>query len=209
MQGIRKHLSAQRKGDQPADPHRPDGARERILKTAYDLFAHNGTRSVGIDTIIAKSGVAKMSLYRHFRSKQDLVLCFLERREALWTEDWLRRDVESRSGGPETQLLAIFDVFDAWFHTEDFEGCSFINVLLEYPPGDPLHEAAAVQLAHIRGFLQGLARQARLADIEAFADTWHILMKGSIVAAGEGNRQAAKRAQTAARAVLAGWPRTA
>ena len=190
----------------PASRH-ADGARERILCAAYELFARNGTRSVGIDTIIEKSGVAKMSLYRHFRSKQDLVLCFLERREALWTVDWLRRDVESRPGGPGEQLLAIFDVFDAWFQKDDFEGCSFINVLLEYPPDDPLHLAAAEQLAHIRGFLQELASEAGLTDIEAFADTWHILMKGSIVAAGEGNRHAARRAQNAARAVLAGWPR--
>jgi AcrR family transcriptional regulator len=62
-------------------------ARERILDAAYSLFAQYGTRSVGVDAIIERSGVAKMTLYRHFKSKQDLVLAFLERRGALWTED--------------------------------------------------------------------------------------------------------------------------
>jgi AcrR family transcriptional regulator len=184
-----------------------DGARERVLAAAYDLFAHNGTRAVGVDTIIAKSGVAKMSLYRHFRSKQDLVAAFLDRRETKWTVEWLRGAVERRQGSPEDRLLAIFEVFDGWFHEDDFEGCSFINVLLEYGPGEPLHELAAEYLAKIRAFLHELADQAGLADTESFAATWHILMKGSIVAAGEGNKDSARLAREAGRTILAAWPR--
>jgi AcrR family transcriptional regulator len=183
------------------------GARERIMTTAYELFARFGTRSVGVDTIIAKSGVAKMSLYRHFRSKQALVEAFMERREERWTLAWLRADVEARAETPEARLLAVFDVFDGWFRTPDFEGCSFINILLEYEPGNPLRDRAIVHLANIRAFLRELAEEAGLANPEAFAATWHILMKGSIVSAGEGNREAARHAREAARMVLAGWPR--
>ena len=79
-------------------------ARERILAAAYDLFAHRGIQAVGIDAIIERSGVARQTLYRHFASKQDLVLAFLERREELWTKDWLQSEVERRSADPEKRF---------------------------------------------------------------------------------------------------------
>jgi AcrR family transcriptional regulator len=177
--------------------------RERLVTAAYDLFARNGVQAVGVDAIIERSGVARQTLYRHFGSKQDLVLAFLERREELWTYGWLAAEVRRRARDPESRLLAIFDVFDQWFRTPDFEGCSFINVLLEYPDADhPLHLAAADYLARIRGFLGGLATEAGIADPEGFARQWHILMKGSIVAAGEGDRDAARRAKQIGVALL-------
>jgi AcrR family transcriptional regulator len=107
------------------------GARDRILDTAYDLFSRHGVRAVGVDRIVAESGVAKMSLYRHFPSKDDLVLTFLQEREQRWTNGWLRAEAERRGDSAAGRMLAIFDVFGEWFVVEDFEGCSFINVLLE------------------------------------------------------------------------------
>jgi hypothetical protein len=104
--------------------------------------------------------------------------------------------VEQRAVDPAERLLAIFDVFDDWFQVTDFEGCSFINVLLEIAePAHALHLASRDYLARIRAFLADLARDAGVADPDAFARQWHILMKGSIVAAGEGDRQAARRAK--------------
>ncbi len=171
-------------------------ARERILEAAYDLFSHQGIRAVGIDAIIERSGVARMTLYRHFSSKDALVLAFLERREDRWTHAWLQTEVEARSADPAGRLLAIFDVFDGWFAQPDFEGCSFINVLLEITDSaHDVHRASADHLANIRAFLQALATEAGVADPDDFARQWHILMKGSIVAAGEGDRWAARRAQ--------------
>src|SRR3954467_8077216 len=96
----------------------PGEARERILSAAYDLFSRRGVRAVGIDAIIAQSGVARMTLYRHFASKEQLVLAYLERREELWTRRWLQAEVEQRASDPAERLLAIFDVFDAWFRRE-------------------------------------------------------------------------------------------
>jgi hypothetical protein len=94
-------------------------------------------------------------------------------------------------------------VFDSWFRAPDFEGCSFINVLLEHPSsGHPVHRAAAAYLAGIRQFLEDLARQAGIPDSQGFAREWHILMKGSIVAAGEGDRDAAIRAKNIAALLL-------
>ena len=171
-------------------------ARERILDTAYDLFSRHGIRAVGVDRIIATSGVAKMSLYRHFHSKDALVLTFLQEREKRWTMEWLHAEASRRAEDGAGRLLAIFDVFDEWFQQPDFEGCSFINVLLEFGELDhPIRVATAEHLATIRGLVRGFAEQAGVADPEAVACQWHILMKGSIVAAGEGDRKAARRAQ--------------
>jgi AcrR family transcriptional regulator len=179
-------------------------ARERILDASYDLFSRQGVQAVGIDAIITRSGVARQTLYRHFDSKQDLVLAFLERREELWTKDWLQAEVKRRAADPRERLLAIFDVFDGWFRRNDFEGCSFINVMLEMAdPADPVHRAGAAYLAGIRNFLEGLAREAGIADADTFARKWHILMKGSIIAAAEGDRDAAQRAREMGQAVPA------
>lgn len=180
-------------------------ARERILEAAYQLFAHQGTRSVGVDAIIEKSGVAKMTLYRHFKSKQDLVLAFLERRRALWTEDWLIPEVSARAGNPKGRLLAIFDAYHDWFQMEDFEGCTFVNVLLEYQADNPLRVAAAGHLAKTRAFICDLATQAGIRDVSAFCATWHMLMKGATIAAAEGNRAAALQAKRAAQSILDHW----
>jgi AcrR family transcriptional regulator len=180
------------------------GARARILDAAYDLFSRNGIQAVGIDAVISTSGVARQTLYRHFASKQDLVLAFLERREQEWTRRWLEGEVTQRANDPKSRLLAIFDVFDGWFRAPGFEGCSFINVMLEHPDEHhPLHVAAAEYLAGIRAFIQGLAAQAGVREPEPFARQWHILMKGAIVAAGEGDRDAARRAKAIGEPLLA------
>jgi AcrR family transcriptional regulator len=178
-----------------AAPNASD-ARERLLTAAYELFARHGVQAVGVDAIIERSGVARQTMYRHFGSKQELVLAFLARREELWTQGWLAAEVRRRASDPRERLLAIFDVFDGWFRSSDFEGCSFINVMLEHPaPEHPLHRASADYLARIRDFVGELAREAGIAQPEPFARQWHILMKGSIVAAGEGDHEAARRAQ--------------
>jgi AcrR family transcriptional regulator len=178
-------------------------ARERILTAAYELFSRSGIQAVGVDAIIERSGVARQTLYRHFGSKKELVLAFLELREDLWTKSWLQAEVARRADDPAERLLAIFDVFDVWFHRRDFEGCSFINVMLEHADGgDPIRQASTSYLTGIRGFIEELSRAAGVADPESFARKWHILMKGSIVAAGEGDADAARRAQQIGRLVL-------
>jgi AcrR family transcriptional regulator len=177
--------------------------RERVLDTAYDLFSRHGIRAVGVDRIIATSGVAKMTLYRHFRSKEALVLAFLQEREKRWTMEWLHAEVSSRADDGAGRMLAIFDVFDEWFRQPDFEGCSFINVLLEFGElGHPFQQASIGHLATIRGLVQEFAEEAGVNDPEAVARQWHILMKGSIVAAGEGDREAARRGQALGRLLL-------
>lgn len=181
--------------------------RDRLVEAAYELFCANGVNRIGIDTILSKAGCAKASLYDHFDSKVDLAIAFLDRRETVWTRAWLETEIGKRAATPEGRLLAIFDVFDGWFRKRTFEGCSFINVLLESQPESPVRRAAAVHLQKIRAILKSLAEEAKLQDPDQFAQVWHMLMKGSIVSAGEGNRNAAREAKRAAELVLKGWRR--
>jgi AcrR family transcriptional regulator len=182
-------------------PIAPD-ARERILATAYGLFAQRGIRDVGVDEVIEKADVAKATLYRHFPTKNDLVLAFLQRREELWTIGWVEAEARKRGKTPEAQLLAIFDLFDEWFQCDDFEACSFINVLLEMTSSHPLGAASARHLENIRTVIRALAAEAGLRTPDEFARSWHILMKGSIVQAQEGDADAAKRAKAMAKLLI-------
>ncbi|MET9294824.1 helix-turn-helix domain-containing protein [Streptomyces sp. NPDC003077] len=172
------------------------------METAYALFSRRGIRAVGIDEVIARSGVAKATLYRNFPSKQDLVLAFLERREERWTRGFVEAGARRRGTSGEERLLAIFDVFDEWFHSEDFDACAFINVLLEMGWEHPLGQASITHLENIRSLVRALAEEAGLRDTENFARSWHILMKGSIVSAAEGDAQAARPAQEMARSLI-------
>jgi AcrR family transcriptional regulator len=178
-------------------------ARERIMESAYELFSRRAVNAVGIDEVVDNASVAKATLYRHFASKDELVLAFLERRDQLWTKEWVEAEARKRGDTPEQQLLAIFDLFDAWFRRDDFEGCSFVNVLLEMNDRDStLGRASADHLAAIRTILRTLAEEGGFRDPDAFAHSWHILMKGSIVAAGEGDREAATRAKAMGRLLI-------
>jgi AcrR family transcriptional regulator len=179
------------------------GARERILDSAYELFSHRGIRAVGVNEVIERAGVATATLYRHFPSKDDLVLAFLDLREQRWTKDIIEAGAMRRGSNPEGRLLAIFDVLDDWFHREDFEAGSFIKVLLELGPEHPAGGASVRHLEQIRAIVRHLAEEAGLRDIDSFACSWHILMQGSIVVAAEGDRQAAQRAKSLARLLIA------
>ena len=170
--------------------------RERILDAAYELFSRSGVRAVGVDTITAEADVAKMTLYRNFASKSDLALAFLALREQRWTVGWVQGEVLRRASTPAGQLLAIFEIFSEWFARDDFEGCAFVTSLLEFDDrADPVRQACVLHLENIRAFVCELATTAGVEDPERFAAQWHILMKGSIVAAHEGDRYAAMAAR--------------
>lgn len=169
---------------------------ERIGRAAYELFSRQGVRDVGVDAVIARAGAAKMTLYRNFSSKDDLILEFLRRRERLWTEGWLLHESRVRGARPQDQLLAIFDLFGEWFARPDFEGCAFLTTMMEVSDRThPVHRASVAHLARIRGHLRELAAAAGVADPDRVARQWHVLMKGSIMAAHEGDVEAAGAAR--------------
>lgn len=178
--------------------------RERIDRAAYELFSRHGIRGVGVDTVSAHSGVAKMTLYKHYPSKEDLALAFLRRREDLWTRSWLQQEVERRALAPAERLLAVFDVFDKWFRRPDFEACSFAKALLENSDSrHPVRMAAQGHIETILAFLRQLATAAGVQDADGFARQWQILMMGSVIAAYAGDRDAARRAKELGALLLA------
>jgi AcrR family transcriptional regulator len=178
------------------------------MVAAYELFARNGIKAVGVDGIIAHAGVAKMTFYRHFPSKDDLVIAFLDRRRKVWSHDWLEAEVKRRAPTPSQRLIAIFDVFDEWFQRDDFEGCSFIRTLLEtFGSNGKVADAARFQLADIRLMLRGFAEEAGVSQPDEFVRTWQILMEGSIIAAADGDKLAARRARRVGELLLESAPR--
>ncbi|MEA5457369.1 helix-turn-helix domain-containing protein [Sinomonas sp. JGH33] len=176
------------------EPNIQGGPRERILSTSYELFARRGIKDVGVDELIARSGVAKATFYKYFRSKDELALAYLER----WYEargSAIDRAVERRGAGDAAALLAIFDVFDEWFQQGAAEVSSFLHVMMEMGPDHALGRASIEYLGRTRAQLAALAEAAGLSRAEDFAWSCHILIKGAIVAAAEGDQRAAARAQ--------------
>ena len=187
-------------GQAQADRRR--GPRERLLDTAYDLFSRRGIRGVGVEEVIEHAGVAKATLYRHFPSKDALVLAFLERREQHWTHDLLQVQTGPRHASPKERLLAIFDVLDQRIHNEDFDAYLVFNALLEMGAEHPAGRASVRHVENIRSIVRQLADEAGLRDTDACAQSWHILMKGASVTAAEGDLEAAQRAKAMARSLI-------
>lgn len=125
------------------DDTRP--ARERILATAHDLFYRDGIRATGIDRLIAESGVAKLTFYRHFPSKDALVLAFLEHRHARWMA-WFEAALVRHGGAAGAGLAPLAAAMAEWFAEPQFRGCAFINVVAEL--GGSLPAADAIARAH-------------------------------------------------------------
>ena len=156
-------------------------ARQRILETAQRLFSQNGFRAVGIDTIIAEAGVAKMSLYRHFASKDELIVAYLEdSRRQLW--EWFddaTADIEDST----EQLVAIFAATERLTTNREFPGCSFQSITAEFPdPDHPAHQIAVAHKYAIRKHFENLARQAGLRESAELAWQLQFLMEGALAA---------------------------
>ena len=164
-----------------ADP-RAGSARDRILATAQRLFHRNGFRAVGIDTIIAGAGVAKMSLYRHFPSKDDLIVAYLEEsNRQYWA--WLDRELAGIDS-PAERLLGMFTAIERLATSAHCLGCTFQGAAAEFPDRD--HPGHRVALAHkhaVHDRIADLAQQAGLADPHMLADQLLLLMDGAWVAA--------------------------
>jgi AcrR family transcriptional regulator len=182
-------------------------ARDRIVRAAYDLFTKYGIQAVGVDRIVEEAGVAKTTLYRHFASKEDLVVATLDLREQLWTREWLQREVERRGGTPAEQLLSIFDAFDEWFRSDDYHGCFFLRVIFEYSGHETGICAAAIEkLDNLRAFLTDLVAKAEVGDPIEFARRVEQLVLGSIAASLAGDDDAALRAKAVVTLMLQDEP---
>lgn len=176
--------------------------RDHLMATAWRLFYRDGLRVVGIDTILAEAGVAKMTLYNHFASKEELIIAILEKRDLEFRASLMAR-VEAAATDPAQRLLAVFDWHEAWFGTEDFKGCIFIRAVSEYPdPAHPIHQTAWRHKIAVKTLLADLAATAGAPNPDAFAETLSLLIDGAIVTAHATQSTAPARSARATAAAL-------
>jgi len=161
----------------------PPSARDRILNTALKLFYQNGVRATGIDRIIAESGVAKMSFYRNFPSKADLVAAFLHKRHDNWM-GWFTSSVERKIAQPNASLSVIADVLQSWFEDPGFRGCAFINTFAEGGPIDSEpNNIAREHKQQLKEFVEKIADRLGLNNPKTVADAAILVIEGAIVRA--------------------------
>ena len=161
----------------------PSSRRDQLVETALELFAREGYHATGIDRILAQAGVAKMTLYKHFKSKEELILAALRQRDERFRNGFMRA-VENRGQSPRERLLAVFDVFGECMRGDDFHGCMFINACAEFGhQDDPIHATAAEHKRLILGYVTELARAAGATHPETLARQLCLLIEGAIVIA--------------------------
>lgn len=176
--------------------------RDHLVDTALKLFSRYGFHATGIDRILSESGVAKMTLYKHFKSKDELIIAALRRRDELH-RNWLTREVESLATAPRDRLLALYTALAAWFKSDNFAGCCFINATAEYADRDcAIHVAAAEHKRMIRAYILELAIATGAKSADELTDQLMLLMEGAIVAAQINGEVAAARHAKAAAEVL-------
>jgi AcrR family transcriptional regulator len=161
----------------------PRSRRDDVLETATDLFYREGIRSIGVDTIVERAGVSKMTLYNHFASKDDLAVAYLRRRD-----EGVRRFVEARlvelAPDPRDRPTAVFAVFAEQIERDDFRGCHLINTLAEFPTGDQRARTFALgRNSAWRDFLIELVAGAGLPRAETLGDQLFLLLEGAFVTA--------------------------
>ena len=187
---------------EPATVTRPSSARERILATAFELFYARGIRAVGIDLIIARSGVAKATFYKHFPSKDDLVLAYLDKVDGVWSGQ-LAAAAEAAGPDPADQLVGMFDALRTACRREGYRGCAFINAAAESPPGTPVHQRTVTHKSAVLAWVHGLAERAGARDSGALARSLTLLLDGGLASGSlDADPDAPEAAKTSARTLL-------
>ncbi|WP_433626504.1 TetR/AcrR family transcriptional regulator [Nocardia sp. CA-120079] len=179
-------------------------AKQRLLTTAEELFYAEGIRAVGVDRLLQESGVGRASFYRHFASKDDLVVAVLEDRDRRWLA-WLRESVEAKAGDPADRPLAVFEALSERFARNDFRGCAFINTMVEVAdPDSAAHHAADRHKRSVIDYLAELLAAAGRSDAPELAAEFALLVDGAIVTSvREATPAAADRARAIAQRLLA------
>lgn len=181
----------------------PTSKRDHLIEVACGLFYRHGFHATGIDTILAESGVAKMTLYKHFRSKDDLILATLRLQDRRWRE-WFVSAVEQRAAAPRERLLAMFDVLEVSFRRKSFCGCPFLKATSEFPAlNDPVHQIAVRHQSEVCRYIRGLASEAGAGDPDGLAEQLGLLLRGAIATAQvAGKVGSARKAKEVARGLI-------
>jgi AcrR family transcriptional regulator len=178
--------------------------REHLIETALKLFSRYGFHAVGIDTILKESGVAKRTLYNHFKSKDELILAVLRHYDEKF-RNFFMRAVEGNADNPKDRLLAVFDVAEQWFQQNDFFGCIFVGASGEYPEqGTAIRNTCREFKGLILGYIRSLAKEAELKNPDELAEQLLLLLEGAITMAQINNTSlSAKQAKSAAKVLIA------
>ena len=181
-----------------------DRARDRILNTASELFTRDGIRVTGVDALIEQAGVAKATFYRHFPSKDALVMAWLLSRDARWI-DWVKERQERPTAPPIRRLVDFWDLLGDWMEDHDFTGCPFLNTLTEIRDRDhPARREISSYVGEVEDYLARTATEAGVPEPEEFATRLRALAMGSCVAfANEGTRDPVATARAATVDLLA------
>ena len=182
----------------------PASRRDDLVETAIELFTARGYRATGIDAILAKAGVAKMTLYNNFESKEALILAALKRGDER-TRQRFAEEIAKAGGSARDKLLAVFGRLESWFSEPAFNGCMFQKAAADDPDAqDPIHAMAAEHKRLLRIFLEGLAREAGAPDPAELAAQLQLLIDGAISQAQIcGGSEAAVEARRAADILIA------
>lgn len=160
----------------------PASTRHRLTMVAHDLFYRDGFHAVGLDRILGEVGVTKTTFYNHFESKEDLVLEVLRQHDRWWRDIFLRMLREHGGDTARGQLLAIFEVLQKLISGDDYNGCIFVNVAVEFPlKHDPAHVAAAQHKRAMEEIIRELAGYAGAEDPARLAEEITLLMEGTYV----------------------------
>ncbi|HEY9746476.1 MAG TPA: TetR/AcrR family transcriptional regulator [Oculatellaceae cyanobacterium] len=156
--------------------------KDRILSVASRLFYQHGIRAVGIDRVIAEAGIAKMTLYQHFKTKDDLILAFLESWGATWRDEFMKQMAQCHT--PEEKLLICFDLLVQRAESSEFRGCAFINTALEVAdPDHAIHGYVASTKRALRDLWEKIAQKAAIPAARELADQLLIIFEGALVSA--------------------------
>lgn len=158
---------------------RPSAARERILDAAFGLFYARGIRAVGVDLIIASSGVAKATFYKHFPAKDDLVVAYLDKVDGVWTGQ-LHRAAAAAGPDPADQLVGMFDALRTSCRRPGYRGCAFINAAAESVPGTPVHDRTVAHKQRVLAWVRELAEEAGADDPAGLARSLTLLLDGGL-----------------------------
>jgi AcrR family transcriptional regulator len=182
---------------------RVSAARERILDTAFRLFYAKGIRAVGVDLIIAESGVAKATFYKHFPAKDDLVVAYLDKVDGVWTGQ-LREAAEAAGPEPAQQLVGLFDALRSACRREGYRGCAFINAAAESQPGTAVHDRTIAHKDAVLEWVHGLAQRAGASDPANLARSLTLLLDGGLASGSlDASPEAPEAAQATARTLVA------
>ncbi len=180
--------------------------RDELVRKALEIFYREGFHATGMDRLAAETGISKTTMFKHFRTKEDLILAVLRLRDEQF-RGWLFRRMAD-AGPPRAQLSAMFDALGEWFARPEFRSCMFIKAASEYP--DPTHPIHAQSAEHKRLLFletERIARAAKADDPPALARALLLLKEGAIVTAHLGHEaNPAGDAKAAAEALLAALP---